>query len=269
MKLGVAYNIFDGEELLPFSLRNIRPMVDFICVVYQTTSNFKQTNPTLEDKLNKLKSDGLIDKLYSYEPNFKYDEDGNLSKDNGILNEINKRNIGLDLCALHSCDAFMSMDCDEFYNQEQFQWAKTDFENNDYDTSFTQMRTYYKHPTLQLSPPETYYAPLFYKLNFNQSGFDLKHWTENYPVQIDPTRRVRAGYSRVYSRDEIEMHHFAYVRNEFVSKVQNSSSQTPFDSKQKVIDHYMKWESIKDGALLIGGSKYDLIEVENQFKIEL
>jgi len=40
MKLGCAYNIFDGEEMLIHSLNNLRPMVDYICVVYQTTSNF-------------------------------------------------------------------------------------------------------------------------------------------------------------------------------------------------------------------------------------
>ena len=36
MKLGIAYNVFDGEELLTSSLENMRDMVDFICIVYQT-----------------------------------------------------------------------------------------------------------------------------------------------------------------------------------------------------------------------------------------
>ena len=47
MKLGCAYNIFDGEEMLPHSLKNLRPMVDYICVVYQITSNFGNKNETL------------------------------------------------------------------------------------------------------------------------------------------------------------------------------------------------------------------------------
>ena len=59
MKLGVAYNIFDGEEMLPFSLKNLRPMVDFICVVYQTTSNFGNENPTLKKTLENLKGSGI------------------------------------------------------------------------------------------------------------------------------------------------------------------------------------------------------------------
>jgi hypothetical protein len=39
-KLGAAYNVFDGEELLWRSIESIRPVVQFVAVVYQTTSNF-------------------------------------------------------------------------------------------------------------------------------------------------------------------------------------------------------------------------------------
>jgi hypothetical protein len=48
MKLGVSFNIFDGEEMLFFSLRNLRPMVDHINVVYQTISNYGNKNQNLE-----------------------------------------------------------------------------------------------------------------------------------------------------------------------------------------------------------------------------
>ena len=36
MKLGVAYNVFDGEELLLDSIKSIKPNVDYIAIVYQT-----------------------------------------------------------------------------------------------------------------------------------------------------------------------------------------------------------------------------------------
>ena len=39
MKLGLAYNLFDGEELLEYSLRSIRNNVDYISVQYQEISN--------------------------------------------------------------------------------------------------------------------------------------------------------------------------------------------------------------------------------------
>ncbi len=39
MKLGVSYNLFDGEELLEKSILSIRENVDYISVVFQMVSN--------------------------------------------------------------------------------------------------------------------------------------------------------------------------------------------------------------------------------------
>ena len=70
MKLGISYNIFDGEELLEDSIKSIKNKVDYISVVYQEISNFG--NPCNEGfsttLLEKLKSEGLIDELYKYRP---------------------------------------------------------------------------------------------------------------------------------------------------------------------------------------------------------
>lgn len=35
VKLGVAYNVFDGEELLEASIASVRPLAQYVCVVYQ------------------------------------------------------------------------------------------------------------------------------------------------------------------------------------------------------------------------------------------
>jgi CRP-like cAMP-binding protein len=62
MKLGISYNLFDGEELLEGSIKQIRQHVDYVSVVYQTISNFGNTcSPELIRLLEKLKSEGLID----------------------------------------------------------------------------------------------------------------------------------------------------------------------------------------------------------------
>ena len=39
MKLGVAFNVFNGEELLVEAFKNVRNNADFICVIYQEESN--------------------------------------------------------------------------------------------------------------------------------------------------------------------------------------------------------------------------------------
>ena len=268
MKLGVAYNIFDGEEMLVHSLKNLRPMVDYICVVYQTMSNYAKANTKLFPILRELQDDGLIDTLHSYFPTLHYDTSGKLLSNNGLINEIKKRNIGLDLCRAWDCDTFMTIDCDELYDEKQFLWAKEEFEKGKYDTSFTQMKTYYKYPTIELSPPETYYAPLFYKINSN-TQFSFDYYNDKYPVNIDPTRRVKAGYTRVYTRDEIELYHYAYVRNDIRSKVNNSSSQSSDEHKELVCNHYENWKTIEDKAIFIGGKEYTLREVNNKFNIQI
>lgn len=267
MKLGIAYNLFDGEELLTSSLENMRDMVDFICIVYQTTSNFGNVNLNLEPLLKDLKKQRLIDFAYKYEPEIKKDKQGNIDFQNGTENEQIKRNIGLDICRANGCDYFMTIDADEFYNKEQFLWAKKDFLLGDYDTSFCQMQTYYKKPIYAVNPPENYYCPLFYKIK-SDTKFTYE-FAPPYPVQIDPTRRVVAGYSRIFSREEIEMHHFSYIRNNIESKIFNTSAQMDKVSQQEVIYHFKNFKNIKDGALFLGMQYFDLKEVKNQFNIQL
>ena len=267
MKLGIAYNVFDGEELLTHSLENMRDMVDFICVVYQTTSNFGNQNNNLEPLLKSLQKQKLIDFAFKYEPKFNKDENGDIDFLNGTENEQQKRNIGLDICKANNCDYFMTIDTDEFYNKEQFLWAKKDFLLGDYDTSFCQMQTYYKKPTLAVSPPETYYCPLFYKIK--PSTKFTYDFAPPYPVEIDPTRRVVAGYSRIYERSEIEMHHFSYVRKNIESKILNTSAQMDKVSQKEVIYHFQNFTSIDDGALFLGMQYFKLKKVENQFNIKI
>jgi len=265
MKLGISYNIFDGEEMLPFALKNLRPYADFMVVVYQTTSNYGNKNPNLLPVLEKLKEEGLIDKLFLYEPDMKYNKEGDVSWSNGTLNEIEKREIGLKICRAHGCDTYMTLDCDELYDHKQFEWAMIDFEQGGYDTSFTKLLTYYKLPTMQLEPAEQFYAPLFYKLKKKS-----KHeYFEDYIVDIDRTRMIKAGHVRIYTREEIQMYHYAYVRNNLISKVNNSSCQSDKQSKKEVIERYENWKTIDDGALFIGKQENKLIEVENKFKIKL
>ena len=67
-KYGICYNIFDGEELLEDSILQIRDVVDYISVVYQTESYWgNKCSENLIETLNKLKNEELIDELVYYE----------------------------------------------------------------------------------------------------------------------------------------------------------------------------------------------------------
>ena len=265
MKLGISYNIFDGEEMLPFAIKNLRPFADFIVVVYQTTSNYGNENKKLFPVLQKLKDEGLINKLYHYTPELLYNEDNSLNWLSGTQNEIKKREIGLKICRANGCDTYMTLDCDELYDPEQFKFAMQDFEQGNYDTSFTLLLTYYKLPTMEIRPYEKWYQPLFYKIK-KDTKFQMQ---DNYVVHIDRTKMVKAGHTRIYKRDEIEQYHYAYVRHNLISKIKNSSAQSNKESQKQILNHYDQWKGKEDGALFIGNQKFNLVEVENKFNIEI
>jgi hypothetical protein len=127
MKLGVSYNLFDGEELLEGSIKQIRQHVDYVSVVYQKISNFgNPCNSELIPLLEKLKSDGLIDELFEYSPKV---------NKGGHFNEMQKRNIGLALSQGANCTHHMSMDSDEYYLSSEFESLKKIIIEGDYDSS--------------------------------------------------------------------------------------------------------------------------------------
>jgi hypothetical protein len=65
MKVGISYNVFDGEELLENSIKSIRDNVDYVSVVYQTVSNFgNPCDDGLVPLLEKLVKDGLVDEIF-------------------------------------------------------------------------------------------------------------------------------------------------------------------------------------------------------------
>jgi hypothetical protein len=258
MKLGVSYNIFDGEELLEGSIKSIRNNVDYISVVYQTISNFgNPCNEGLVSLLEDLKKRGLVDNLFHYKPR--------LNK-GGHYNEITKRNIGLSLSEGIGCTHHMSMDSDEYYVEEEFNKLKELIVGGDYDASYCQMQTYYKSWEYSLDPPEEYYVSLIYKIK-NNSNYVLGAPS---PVLVDPTRRMSLIKNPlVLTRDQIQMHHGSYIRNDIRKKLENSSASVNFKKEiNRIVDHYDKWEYPE--KVLLGGfvdRYYNIIKVEKLFNI--
>jgi hypothetical protein len=264
MKLGVVYNLFDGEELLKESIKSVRDNVDFIVVVYQTISNFGQINNQSEIECKKLKQEGLIDELYYYTPVIEYLDNNDVFWESGCNNELAKRNIGLNICKENGCTHLLMMDCDEFYTDEQFNFALFEIVEGNYDTSFCQMVTYYKEPFYELRPKETYYVPFIIKI---KESTEYKLFN-SYPIQIDQTRKTDVGNCIVFSRDEIEMHHFSYVRKDITKKYSNSSSIFP---KEEIEDSISRFNNFKLGnkAILLGQRIFDVVETKNIFNIEI
>ena len=170
MKLGAAYNLFDGEELLEASILSIKQNVDYVCVVYQETSNFGiKCNESLLPCLFKLRNAGLIDELIPYIPKtFSLEEKKQLvsSRATGLdlggatpetisdtfFNEMTKREMGRLACEKAACTHFMSMDTDEFYLTNELFNLKQLVQKRGYEGVLAKMRYFFKYPECELLP---------------------------------------------------------------------------------------------------------------------
>jgi hypothetical protein len=88
-----------------------------------------------------------------------------------------------------------------------------------------------------------------------------------FPVLVDPTRRMNPGNCKIFTRDEIEMHHASYVRNDIAKKLFNSSSISSFgDIIEDLINYFNDWKE-GDKAFMPDRNKYELKKVDNIFNI--
>lgn len=256
MKLGISYNIWDGEELLEGSIKQVRNLVDYISVVYQTTSNFGNTcNPELVPLLERLKSERLIDELFEYSPKV---------NKGGHSNETHKRNIGLALSQGAGCTHHMSMDSDEYYLPSEFEYLKNKMIEGDYDSSYCQMQTYYKSWEYSLNPPEEYYVSLIFKIK-QDSSYIIGTPA---PVLVDPTRRMAPSNNPlILKRGEIQMHHGSYIRDNIQTKLTNSSASVNFNKDiDRIVEHYNTWSY--PNKVLWGGlpsTLHNVKQVKNLF----
>lgn len=264
MKLGVSYNLFDGEELLEYSIKSIRDQVDFVCVVWQKISNHGQKcSDGLENLLQDLVARGLVDELYLYEPDLE-----NTKIDNASINETEKRNIGLAMCRKNGCNYHMSMDADEFYTRDQFKFMKEEIEYGNYGTGYCQHLQYYHDSIYRLKYPERQFVSTIEKITP-----ETKYVYEmDSIVPVDPTRKTNnhkngLGY-RIFSRNECQMHHMSFVRKDIKKKLQNTSARRFFteESIEKISDYYRKWK-YPQKCMWAGEKMLEIIEVPRQFEI--
>ena len=259
MKLGVSYNVFDGEELLGPSIRLIREKVDYISVVYQTVSNYNHAcSDDLIDTLNRLKSMGLVDELQIYTPKM-FSRD----KNNVSYNELEKRNIGLNISRRNNCTHHMSIDCDEFYVPEQFEYMKATFAEGDYDSAVCHYTNYYNDSIYKID--ETHheaYVSTIYRVN-DDTAYTFR--SKNSPVKIDPTRKTNNKNYIVFDRLEVEMHHMSMVRKDLRRKYMSSTyNKHGFKDVESAIRCYDRWE-YPEKAISPHGGSFNLTKIDRIF----
>lgn len=239
-KLAAIYNVWDGEELLPYSMQQIQPFVDCIIIVYQTESNYgERYTPLLPDT-------GTI--------NVHYERDERLT---ASANETRKRNLGLDVARAENCTHFITMDCDEIYDGLTFnKWKQRAIQ---FDASACKMLTYYKYPNIRLSPHEQYYVPFICKLA-PHTVLGVPH----FPVLVDPTRTV-STCKNFFQIDEPIMHHFSWVRNDIGLKLRNSSARRNF--RKSIEQMVQEFNDFDTTGQMVHFDQHHWVKVANRFNL--
>ena len=258
-KWGVSYSVFDGHELLEKSILSIRESVDYINVVYQTTSWYgNKCDDDLLPALQRLKDAGLIDELIEYTYIHKDGRSGHAPK-----YEKQKRSLGLNAAKKAGCTYFMTMDCDEFYFKDEMEKAKKYILMHNISHSFVIIYNYVLEPIYRKLNAE-YYVPFFSRIN-KYSSFIPFHFDHYYICHVDPTRLLNKlilfkflifkiyGKYQPFILGNIAMHHMSSVRKNIMNKINNSSNEYA-QSKMKTsyISALKEIESLKNG----GGLQY-------------
>jgi hypothetical protein len=236
-KLGVSYNVYDGTETLEASIRSLRSYSSYISVVFQKLSNFDEPVSDFDvSNIERLLKLGLIDEVFMYDPK-KYSSDLQ-----GTCNEINKRQIGIDLSSENYCDIHMSIDTDEVYETKKLHYALWRFIRSRCTTSVCNHRQYVHDSTWELSKPEGGFVTLFEKIRKGAYDHKIK-----LPYPVDPTRVFASKNMSVlrFFRFEIEMHHLTLIRRDIEKKYRNSSALVTESSASEVLKSLHKLENKK------------------------
>jgi hypothetical protein len=214
MKLAAIYNVFDGEELLEQSIRQIRLHVDVVILVYQTVSNWGETRLLGAIKCRELTASSLANHSECLNPRLI----GGWRK--AQRHEITKRQVGIELARGYDCTHFLHLDCDEFYHAEEFGAAKEWIAKRRIEGSVCRVWTYFKSPTLRFSRPDSTLVPFIHLLHRT-----TKTGVRKYPHYCDLTRRINAKSVVVVDPALCTMHHMSWVRRDIRLKLRNSTAR--------------------------------------------
>ena len=234
-KLGLTINAFDASELLHDLILEIRDQVDWVAAVWQKKSYWKNPMDRRDmAELERLKSLGLIDELIEFKPDFV-----NYSRNQ----ECEKRNMGIKMMAERGCSHVLNIDADEFYDKDQFRYAKEKINKMAYPITYWSYVNYYRDFNHYLVYPFRPFVPGIHSTYFNYT------YEGPAPGPTDPTRRINNPLNigtYVFEDDEIRMGHAAWIRRDIRKKLVNWSAKNHF-TKQVLEDAVKRWENWKEG----------------------
>ena len=233
--LALNINAFDASELLEQVISEIRDQIDVVNAIWQRKSYWK--NPMAKedmDELKRLQKIGLIDELIEFKPNYtKYSRE----------QECDKRNMGMELMRQKGISHVISSDADEFYDADQFRYAKDVINNKGYPITYCSYVNYYRDFEHYLVYPFRPFVP------FIHSTFFKYTYQSSAPGPTDPTRRITNPSNigtYIFKDEEIRMGHAAWIRRDIRKKLVNWSAKNHFD-KDLIDKAVERWENWKEG----------------------
>jgi hypothetical protein len=186
------------------------------------------------DELHRLKKIGLVDELIEFKPNFAcYARE----------QECEKRNMGIELMKQKGYSHVLNMDSDEFYDPEQFAYAKDVIDKKKYLVTYCTYVNYFKNFEYYLKYPFVPFVPFicstYFKFKYEGAA----------PGPSDPTRRVDNPWNLatyIFEPEEIRMHHLSWCRKDIRKKLINWSAKNHF-SEELIEKAVRVWENWKEG----------------------
>lgn len=221
-KVVAIYNVWDDWELLRHSVKNIRPLVDGVIIVYSNQSNSGEISP--------IPQEWISHESVRCEPDLKK----SLRE-----NETFKRNTGLKKAKELGFSHFLMCDADEMYEPSEFLKEKERIFKNDIAGTVCRTKVYFREPTLTIGYDVTL-VPFIHKITPDLSFT----WNTKYPfafegarreIRIDPTRQMNINSGVEMS--EITMHHMSWVRSDVRKKIRNSTARQNIENSTIVEDY--------------------------------
>lgn len=211
MRTAAIFNVWDGIELLYYAVDNIKPVVDGVIIVWSEMSNKQVRND--EFKPENFKDCILV----KSEPKYLR---------NPSESEREKRNVGLNKAKELGYTHFIMMDCDEFYDQQEFKQEKERIYKDDLNGLVCNVQVYFREPTLTIGLDPSTRVPFIQRITNRLRFRSNKGYPFAYDatggLRIDPTRHLTHNKGIEWS--DIIMHHYSWIRKDIVKKVQNSSA---------------------------------------------
>jgi hypothetical protein len=262
MKLAAIYNVWDGTEHLENSINQIRQHVDEVIVVWQKLSNWGEIDTEVEGVVMDLAHRKVIDHHIFYHPT-------QINKTiYAINNETEKRQRGLFAAMKLGCSHFLHIDCDEFYDTEEFGESKREI-GWMWEMGYTQpvmnlvkIQNYYKLPTLKLDLLDSTLATFISPIIGAKCGA-IRH--PDVREKVDITRATHPKYEILSG---ITMHHMSWVRKEdgILKKINNSTARENL-KKHKVLEEFNEAEAGTVLSRIYKGAT--LVETNNRFNVQI